>query len=76
MLSKCFVISKHNAKIVARSITTQDETSRLLGSTEHSYEKEARGMAPNFYNGTTADYQSVAFARCTMGLHLSGITPR
>ena len=33
-------------------------------------------MAPNFYSGTSADYQGVAFARCTTGLHLSGITPR
>ena len=32
-------------------------------------------MAPNFYAGTSADYQAIAFRRCTEGRFLSGIAP-
>lgn len=32
-------------------------------------------MVPNFYNGTSADHASIAFARFTAGLHLAGISP-
>lgn len=31
-------------------------------------------MAPNFYAGTSADYQGIAFRRCTTGKFLSGIS--